>query len=460
MRDEFETRSAESRRTGISPEESSTTRSVLDFNEIDLSRVAIVGSKGAHLGELSRIDGIHVPAGFCVTTDAFRRIATLASIGERLDALSRLKSDDRGAIHTLAAEIRRALEGVAPPDDLAAAITQHLERLGDPAAYAVRSSATTEDLPSASFAGQYDTYLNVIGAQGVLAHVRRCWASLFTDRAVAYRRQNGIDHRNVQMAVVVQRMVFPEVAGTLFTADPTTSNRRVSSIDASFGLGEVLVSGLVTADTYRVRDGAIVEKKVSAKERMILALEGGGCRECAVEQSRRNDAALTDAQIVGLERLGRRLEAHFGCPQDIEWCLADGRLFVVQSRPITTLYPIPEVDDPGPHVYVSVGHQQMMTDSIRPLGLSLWLMTTRASMHAAGGRLFVDVAPLLASPARAAVVATMGQSDPLIKDALTTILDRGFIPPSDKPIAPGGAFGPLPHHRERSRHRRGADQTK
>ncbi|MDQ3906474.1 MAG: phosphoenolpyruvate synthase, partial [Actinomycetota bacterium] len=221
-------------------------RYVLDLEEIDQTQVALVGGKGAHLGELSRIEGIRVPPGFCVTIDAFQRImAEAPSIDDQLNRLSRLKPDDREAIRALSAEIRRALQAVAIPDDLAAAITRPFARLGEQAAYAVRSSATAEDLPTASFAGQHDTFLNVVGPASILEHVRRCWASLFTERAVTYRQRNGIDHRMVHMAVVVQHIVFPHAAGILFTADPVTSNRKVASVEAGFGLGEALVSGLV-----------------------------------------------------------------------------------------------------------------------------------------------------------------------------------------------------------------------
>ena len=236
-------------------------RYVLGFEEIDQTQVAVVGGKGAHLGELSRIEGISVPAGFCVTTDAFRRIlAGAPSIDDLLDRLSQLSPDDRESIQTLSAEIRRAVEAVAIPDDVAAAIIGAIAQLGEQAAYAVRSSATAEDLPTASFAGQQDTYLNIVGPAAILEHVSRCWASLFTERAVTYRLRNGVDHRQVQMAVVVQQMVFPDAAGILFTADPITGNRKVASVEASFGLGEALVSGLVNADTYEVRDGEIVDQ--------------------------------------------------------------------------------------------------------------------------------------------------------------------------------------------------------
>ena len=373
---------------------------VSGLQEIEATQVAVVGGKAAHLGELSRIEGIRVPPGFCVTTDAFRRIIGEApSIDDRLDRLSRLNADDREAIRTLSAEIRRTLEGIVVPDDVTAAITRALARLGEQAAYAVRSSATAEDLPTASFAGQQDTYLNVVGPAAILQHISRCWASLFTERAVTYRLRNGFDHRRVHMAVVVQQMVFPHAAGILFTADPVTSNRKVASVEASFGLGEALVSGLVNADAYKVRDGEVVAKAVGSKRLAIHALPAGGTEEQAIDPAQQEQPALTDAQVVRLAQLGRRIEAHFGRPQDIEWCLVGDGFEIVQSRPITTLFPIPDAGDRENHVYVSVGHQQMMTDPMKPLGLSVWQLKARPRMYEAGGRLFVDVTQILASPA-------------------------------------------------------------
>src|ERR671916_2854916 len=400
---------------------------VLGFQEIDQTQVAVVGGKGAHLGELSRIEGIRVPAGFCVTTDAFRRIMTEApSIDYPLDRLSRLKSDDREAIRALSAEIRRTLQGIAIPDDLAAAITRALTRLGEQAAYAVRSSATAEDLPTASFAGQQDTYLNVVGPAAILQHVSRCWASLFTERAVTYRLRNGLDHRKVHMAVVVQQMVFPQAAGILFTVDPITGNRKVASVEASFGLGAALVSGLVNADVYNVRDGEVVAKAVATKQLAIHASPAGGTQKQAIDPELRDQPALTDALVVRLAQLGRRIEAHFGRPQDIEWCLVDDGFQIVQSRPITTLFPVPESGDGENRVYLSVGHQQMMTDPMKPLGLSFWQLTTPAPVAEAGGRLFVDVTPRLGPPTRRPrLPEALGKSDPLIRDALQTIVDRG-----------------------------------
>ncbi len=418
-----------------------TTKYVLGFQEIDQTQVAVVGGKGAQLGELARIEGVRVPAGFCVTTHAFQRMTAAApSIDDQLDRLSRLNPDDLESIRTLSAEIRRSVEGIVVPDDVAAAITGALARLGEQAAYAVRSSATAEDMPTASFAGQQDTYLNVVGPAAILHDVSRCWASLFTERAVTYRARNGFDHRRVQMAVVVQLMVVPEAAGVLFTADPVTSNRKVASVEATFGLGEALVSGRVNADVYRVRDGVVVAKAVATKQRALYASPAGGTHEAEIEPARQVQPALTDPQVVRLAQLGRRIEAHFGFPQDIEWCLVDDDFQIVQSRPITTLFPVPAVDDGENHVYLSVGHQQMMTDPMKPLGLSVFQLTAGRPMYEAGGRLFVDVTAGLGSPSsRAGLLELVGKSDPLIGDALQTILERDDFVPS---LPDEGSDGP------------------
>ncbi|HET9655263.1 MAG TPA: rifamycin-inactivating phosphotransferase [Kineosporiaceae bacterium] len=425
-------------------------RYVLGLHEVDQTQVAVVGGKGAHLGGLLRVDGIRVPDGFCVTADAFRRfLAEAPSIGDRLDQLSLLNPGDREATGTLSAQIRGIIEGSVIPDDLAAAITRALASYGEHAAYAVRSSATAEDLPTASFAGQQDTYLNVVGPAAILLHVRRCWASLFSERAVTYRQRNGIDHRTVHMAVVVQQMVFPQAAGILFTADPLTSNRRIASVEATFGLAEALVSGLVNGDVYKVRDGEVVARTVGAKKFAVHASPAGGTQEQVIDPQLQAQPALTDAQVVRLAQLGRRIEAHFGSPQDIEWCLVGDGFQIVQSRPITTLFPIPEAGDRENHVYVSVGHGQMMTDAMKPLGISMWQLTAMAPMLEAGGRLFVDVTRRLGSPAsRAGLLDVMGRGDPLIRDALETVLDRGdFVPslPDAGPPGPpaGGGSAPI-----------------
>jgi pyruvate,water dikinase len=347
---------------------------IKDLQDVGQADLAVVGGKAASLGELARLGGVRVPGGFVVTTAADGRAA-----GDRVD------------------------------DEVARAITQAVAQHDRGTAFAVRSSATAEDLPTASFAGQQDSFLDVVGPDAVLEHVRRCWASLFTERAVAYRQRNGFADRQVKMAVVVQRMVDARAAGVLFTADPVSGNRRVTSIEATLGLGDALVSGRVGPDLLTLRDGRVVERAPA------------------------DEPVLSDDQAVELAELGRRIEAHFGRPQDIEWCLDDDGFAIVQSRPITTLFPIPQAADDAPHVYISVGHQQMMTDAMKPLGLSLWQHTTPRRMAEAGSRLFVDVAPLLASAAnRSALVQAFNQSDPLIGGALQAIVDRGFVPTADE----------------------------
>lgn len=403
---------------------------VLGFKDIDKSNLAIAGGKGANLGELSRIEGICVPDGFCISTEAFKRIIEEASsVNGLLKRLSLLKIEEHDRISELSGEVRRIIEGIAIPRDIIEQISHFLSELGEKNAYAVRSSATAEDLPTASFAGQQDTYLNIIGKEEILKHISKCWASLYNERAVIYRMQNGFDHRKIGMSVIVQKMVFPRSAGILFTADPVTSNRKVLSIDAGFGLGEALVSGLVNADNYKVCNGKIIEKKISAKKLATYAQKDGGTEEQEIKPEHQNKQALTDEKILQLEHIGRKIEKHFGCPQDIEWCFVGDTaqaFYIVQSRPITTVFPIPESVDQENHIYISVGHQQMMTDPMKPLGLSFWLLMTPAKTRTAGGRLFVDVTPMLASPdTRDTILNTLGKFDPLFKDALTTIIERG-----------------------------------
>lgn len=424
---------------------------VLDFQDMEQNQLLLVGGKGMNLGELAKIEGIHVPEGFCVTTAGYQKaIEQNETYHDLLGQLAMLKAEDRERIGEVGRKIRQIIMDAEIPADVVKAVTHYLSRYGEEHAYAVRSSATAEDLPHASFAGQQDTYLNIIGTEAVLKHISKCWASLFTDRAVIYRMQNGFDHSQVYLSVIVQRMVFPQASGILFTADPMTSNRKLLSIDASFGLGEALVSGLVSADCYKVQDEVIVDKRIAAKTLAIYGRQEGGTLTQPIAPNQQKIQTLTEQQILRLARIGRQIEAYFGRPQDIEWCLADDVFYIVQSRPITTLYPIPEASDQENRVYISVGHQQMMTDPMKPLGLSFFLLTTPAPMRKAGGRLFVDVTHHLASPnSREFLLNSMEQHDPLMKDALMTIIDRGdFIKslPDDKkeasPVKSSNAMPP------------------
>ncbi|ASR47477.1 phosphoenolpyruvate synthase [Paenibacillus kribbensis] len=417
---------------------------VLGFQEMEKTQLLLVGGKGLNLGELSKIEGIQVPEGFCVTTVGYQKaIEQNETYHALLDRLTMLKVENRDQIGEISRKIRQSIMEIEIPSDVVQAVAHYLSRFGDEHAYAVRSSATAEDLPHASFAGQQDTYLNIIGKEAILQHISKCWASLFTDRAVIYRMQNGFDHSQVYLSVIVQRMIFPQASGILFTADPITSNRKLLSIDASFGLGEALVSGLVSADGYKVQEGEIVDKRIATKKMAIYGRKEGGTETKQIDPDQQKTQTLTEQQILGLARIGRQIEAYFGYPQDIEWCLADDTFYIVQSRPITTLYPIPEANDQENHVYVSVGHQQMMTDPIKPLGLSFYLLITSAPMRKAGGRLFVDVTHMLASPVRRETfLNTLGKSDPLIEDAFMTLIERDFIkslPDDRKELSPGNS---------------------
>lgn len=410
---------------------------VIGFKEVDNTQLLLVGGKGLHLGELSKIEGIQVPEGFCVTTAGFQQaLEHNEPYHVLLNRLTMLNADNRDQIDEISRKIREIILEIEIPSDVVKAVTLHLSQLGEKHAYAVRSSATAEDLPFASFAGQYDTYLNIIGKEAIMQHIRKCWASLFTERAVIYRIHNGFNHHQVHLSVIIQKMVLPQASGIVFTADPVTSNRKLLSIDASFGLGEALVSGLVSADCYKIQGEEIVNKRIAAKKLAMYGVKEGGTVTREIDPELQKTQTLTDEQILQLARTGRQIEANFGCPQDIEWCLDQDIFYIVQSRPITTLYPVPEANDLDNHVYVSVGHQQMMTDPLKPLGMSIFQLTSFGPRYKAGGRLFVDVTQMLASPeSREKLLHTFGQHEPLIHDAISTIIKRDFIqiwPRNDK----------------------------
>ena len=398
---------------------------------------AKVGGKGANLGELVAA-GFNVPPGFCVTTDVFWRFIAEAPRDIYL-ILDRVTADDIEQLRKVGNEVRTLLEQVPLPAEIAEAVVKTWQKVGKGYPYAIRSSATAEDLPYASFAGQHDTYLNVQGEETLLASVKACLISLFTDRAILYRVQNGFDHRKVALAVVVQRMVQSDVSGILFTADPVSGNRNIASIDASFGLGEALVSGLVSADLYQVDKPThqIIKRQIASKQMAIHSMANGGTEQIELHADKRTHPALTDEQIIKLTRLGCQIEAHFGKPQDIEWALADGIIYITQSRPITSLYPLPQPqpEDDALHVYVSISHQQGMTDAMPPLAHSM-LRTLLPVGHSdgqtesryvvgAGGRLYGDVSPLLRHPVgRRFISKLLAHFEPVSIDPLIFLAKR------------------------------------
>lgn len=433
---------------------------VLPFSALGAEDLPRVGGKGANLGVMAAA-GLPVPDGFCVSTAAYRaHLARLDEAPALLDALDAMQPEDIDAARALGEQLRAAFTAHPLPDEVRDALVSTWAQLGGPEhAWAVRSSATAEDLPGASFAGQQDTYLNVRGAEALLDRVRACFASLFTERAILYRAKGGFGHRQVALSVVVQRMVSPEAAGIAFTADPLSGHRHIASIDAGFGLGEALVSGLVNADLYRVnrRTGAILERKIGDKQLAIVPLPEGGTERRALPAELRSAQALDDARIQELAALCSRVEALFGCPQDIEWALADGRLVLLQSRPITALFPLPSPpsDDGHLRVCVSFGHVQVMTDAMSPMGRSVWEHlipigrknpeigpTTWAK--SAGGRIYIDVTRVMHHPVGGRLLRLVGRNaEALVGQALGEVMERPEFRAGASLRLPNGAMASL-----------------
>jgi rifampicin phosphotransferase len=413
---------------------------VVDLSDVDSTMINAVGGKALNIAIMSS-GGLPVPGGFCVTTDAYRLV-----VQQRLDDLmDKLASaTDTAGVPVAAEEARRRVLALELPAELQNAITNHYAALGDDEAVAVRSSATAEDLAYASFAGQQDTYLNVVGSAPLLDAVRRCWASLWTDRAVSYRNANGIDHRSVALAVVVQYMIDATAAGVMFTANPVTSSRNETVIDASPGLGEAVVSGAVNPDHFVVDSVGrrIVARRLGDNRVMITGLPGGGTeRRELVDQSA--EACLDDEQVLQLADLGQQVQRHYGAPQDTEWARdSAGRFWLTQARPITTLYPLPRMHQPGLRVLMCLSLAQGLTRPITPMGIaSIRLIGTSVAtaikmpppqplagppaMHAPGQRLYMDITGVLRNRlGRRAVIAIFGVMEARASAVLKTLVER------------------------------------
>jgi rifampicin phosphotransferase len=389
---------------------------VLPLRRLDARALPLAGGKAANLGELIQA-GLPVPEGFCVTTGAYDDIASAAGLADIIDQFATTAPDDDSRGAELALRARERILSTPMPAHVAEAITAAYRELGDNASVAVRSSATAEDLPFASFAGQQDTYLGIVGEDAVLDAVHRCWASLWTDRAVVYRVRAGVGHAGTRLAVVVQRMIDAEVAGVLFTADPVTGHRARTVVDASPGLGEAVVSGTVNPDHFVVdsRSGAVLARVVGDKRLTIRARAGGGTE--AFARSASTTVSLSDEQLLELVRLGARVQEHYGQPQDIEWAIdGAGALWLTQARPVTTLFPLPD-DGRGEddlRVYFCFSLAQGLTRPLTPMGLSAIrvIASSVAGLYGsrpadpvsgppgvrdAAGRLFFDITPIMRS---------------------------------------------------------------
>ena len=409
------------------------------FGEVGAGDVGLVGGKGANLGEMTQA-GLPVPPGFCVTAEAYRSFLTLTGADAAIrEILAGMPEDNPAEVDARSQRIRACFTEREMPAEIAAqtvaAYRKLAETLGRPSdaavPVAVRSSATAEDLPTASFAGQQDTYLNVRGDADLLAHVLQCWASLWTGRAVSYRIKQGFAHEQVALSVVVQAMIESEVAGIMFTANPVNGNRDEAVVNASWGLGESIVSGLVTPDTLTVRksDGAIIARQIASKDVLIQYAPQGGTVELPVPPERRSIPALSDAQVAELVRLSGLIETHYKAPMDIEWGTSGGRFYILQARPITTLKPVA----PGSDSTLNAEQAALATGSRLPPGGGSQDLRTGAL--AAGSQLlpgeynrtmFIEIFPDPLSP------IFLGVLQPLFHSMLAfTFETLGFTPPRD-----------------------------
>ncbi len=314
---------------------------VVNFKEVDKHDISSVGGKGANLGEMTKI-GIPVPGGFIVTAESYYNFLDVNGLREKITStLKNLDVSNSQDLEDTSIRVQKLIEGEHIPKEIADEIIRHYTTMGrifhDPYV-AIRSSATAEDLPTASFAGQQATYLNIKGEASVVYHVRKCWASLFTARAIFYRVENKFDHLKVGIAVPVQKMVQSEKSGIMFTINPVTGEKKTMVIEATFGLGELIVQGAVTPDHYEIDKHTleILHKKVNIQEKYMVLKKGKTIIDY-VKSSIRDKQKITDAQIVKLAHIGKTLERHYYYPQDIEWAVEDDKIYITQTRPITTM---------------------------------------------------------------------------------------------------------------------------
>lgn len=316
----------------------SAPKYILWFHEIDKDDVAKVGGKGANLGEMTQA-GFPVPGGFVVTSAAYKHMIEVNNLEDKIKAILKdLNVEDATALNRASHQVQQLIERSPFPKDIEKQVYEAYDKLGKDAWVAVRSSATAEDLPEASFAGQQETYLNVRGDASVIVHVRKAWASLFEPRAIYYRVQQGFDHFKVALAVPVQKMVQSDVSGIMFSINPVTNDKSRIVIEAVWGLGENIVQGAVTPDHYEV-DKTTLEllehKTVHQTIEMVRSGEGNIQRK--VPKSRQTKRKLSDQEAIEVAKLGKKLQQHYFFPQDSEWAIENGKLYVVQTRPITTV---------------------------------------------------------------------------------------------------------------------------
>jgi len=309
------------------------------FSEISRNDVPLTGGKGANLGDMAQA-GLPIPPGFVICTPAYREMVESSGLEARIEEmLGGVDRNNSGQLQEVERQIRRLFEDISITEGLRQLIVESYHALGGNVPVAVRSSATAEDLAGASFAGQQETFLNIVGKEELLDAVNRCWSSLYTSQAIFYRHQRGFDNSQVSMAVVVQRMVNSEKSGVTFTVDPVLRNHFNMMIEAVWGLGEGVVSGAITPDHYKVDRETYEIIYEFVPEKRIMFCKDGDCGVVTLDVPPDKVSAriLTPGELRQLVDLGNEIEQHFGCPQDIEWGIEDGQIYLLQSRPITCL---------------------------------------------------------------------------------------------------------------------------
>ncbi|MGA9531791.1 MAG: PEP/pyruvate-binding domain-containing protein [Anaerolineales bacterium] len=421
--------------------------SILSLNSTELN-LSNAGGKAANLAVLINA-GFTVPDGFVLTTRAYRTYVEANQLAGAVEsALVSLDASSPIDLEEASKTIRAAFDGGELPSALREEIAAAYEKMDD-SPVAVRSSATAEDLPSASFAGQQDTFLHVLGMDSLMDAIVKCWSSLWTARAIGYRLRQGVQSDGLALAVVVQSMVDSEVSGVLFTANPLTGKRDQIVVDATFGLGEALVSGQIEPDHFVLdEDGKVILRMLGAKELAIRSRQGGGTSE---EIASRGDvSSLSDNQLRELAQVGLAIAGHYGRPQDVEWAWAEDRLFILQSRPITTLYPIPSDLRDGPlRALLSFGSVQGLLDPMTPLGRDMIMdafagaselfghrqsLADQSVLFEAGARLWADMTPMIENKiGRRLTLGALPSVDPAVRAILKGLFADGEFSKSGFP---------------------------
>lgn len=417
------------------------SNNILFFNEIKENDFNLVGGKAYNLGKMIQ-EKFPIPNGFSITTIAFKEFISFLYEEEIFEKLINTNIEEINKIEEVCAKLRNLIISKPISKILKDDIEKALNTIGKENFYSIRSSATAEDLPNMSFAGQQDTYLNIYGIDELIYHIKKCFASLYTQRAVIYRKKNNLIEKEVSMSVIVQKMVNSNKSGIMFTVNPITNNYNELTIDAGFGLGETLVSGLISPDFYKYdkHKNKIIETKINKKEIAIYRKKQGGTDKRILDENIQYKQVLTLSEIKEVASIGKSIEEYYKYPQDIEWAIDDeNKLYILQSRAITSLYPkIDKNHEEEDKVYISLNHIQVMTDPVKPLGIDMFKrifpykqdinIGKSLAITSGGGRVYIDLTEILKLPFRNKIIKLISSNvDYLMGNALENYLMKNKL---------------------------------